>query len=101
MPVSATRFACEGMMNIEATMDAEKNVAIDPKLWEQARREASDAGISPDEFASEAVRKEIARRVFVRIRRQAEADRRGMSDEQVDEIVNRAAQEWRREQRGR
>lgn len=89
------------MIKVEPIMDAEKNAAIEPALWEQARREASNAGISPDEFASEAVRKEIARRVFVRIRRQAESDRGGMSEEQVDEVVNRAVQDWRREQRGR
>lgn len=86
---------------MEIVMDAEKNATIDPEVWEQARREASIVGISPDELASEALRREIARRSLARIRREGEANRRGMTDDQVDETVNTAVQDWRREQRGR
>jgi hypothetical protein len=82
-------------------MDAEKNAAIDREVWEQAGREASIVGINPDELASEALRREIARRTLARIRRDGEANRRGITDDQVGETVNAAVQDWRREQRGR
>ncbi|MGH9161239.1 MAG: hypothetical protein ACRD2X_14805 [Vicinamibacteraceae bacterium] len=82
-------------------MEARKTVALEPGLWEQARDVASTIGMTPDEFASEAVRREIARRGLAQIRSEGEARRRGITDEQVDETVNQAVHDWRSEQRRR
>jgi len=82
-------------------MTPKKNVAIAPELLEQADKVAQAEGKTVDEFAAQAMQREIARRTLERVRAQAELRRRGMTDEDVEGTVERAVQESRREQRGR
>jgi hypothetical protein len=77
-------------------MTPQKNIAIeDRELLERAVKVAQAEGKTVDELATEALQKELARRSFDRITREAEARRRGMTDEQVEETVERAITEYR------
>jgi hypothetical protein len=80
-------------------MTPKKNIAIAPELLEQADQVAQAEGKTVDEFAAQAMRREIARRTLERVRAHAELRRRGMTDEEVEGTVERAVQESRREQR--
>jgi hypothetical protein len=50
-------------------------------------------------LTAEALKRDLARRATQRIRREAEARREGMSDAQIEGIVNQAVQDWRKERR--
>lgn len=76
-----------------------KNVAIAPDLLEQADRLAQAEGKTVDEFASQALRREIGRRTLEKIRTQGDARRRGKTDEEVEALVDDAVHRWRAEQR--
>lgn len=78
-----------------------KNVAIEPELLERAGQVAQAEGKTIDELTTEALRRDLARRTLDRFKRVAEGRRRGMTDDQVEDIVEQAIQESRAEQRGR
>ena len=77
-------------------MAPQKNIAIaDTELLERAEKAAQAAGITVDELTAEALEKELARRSFEKIKREAESRRRGMTDEQVETTVEGAITEYR------
>jgi hypothetical protein len=79
-----------------------KSVQIEsPELLERAAKEAQQSGQSLGELATEALERELARRSFQRLKRSTETRRRGMSDADVDERVERSIQEYRTDQRSR
>ena len=79
-----------------------KNVAIEsPELLDRAARAAEQSGQTLDEFTAQALEQELARRSFQRVKREAQVRRGSMTDEQVEETVARAVQEYRTEQRSR
>lgn len=74
-----------------------KNVAIEPELLERAERVAEAEGKTIDELATEALQRDLARRTFDRIKSEAEVRRRGLSDEDIETVVQNAIQESRAE----
>ena len=73
-----------------------KNVAIgDRNLLEQARKLASDAGLTVDDLATEGLRREVGRRTLEKLKPEALARRGSMSDAQVDAVVEKAVHESR------
>ena len=78
-----------------------KTITLPADLYERVAQEAQGEGKTVDEVATEAVKRELARRWLDRTRRDAEIRRGSMTDEEVDAAVDRAVQEWRGEQRGR
>jgi predicted transcriptional regulator len=66
-----------------------------PKLQEEARVENKTA----DEVAAEAVKQHLSRRFFERIRREAALRRGDMTDEQIEDYVDRVIHDFRRENR--
>jgi len=79
-----------------------KNVAIEsPELLERAAKEAEQSGQTLDELTALALERELARRSFVRLRREAQVRRGTMSGQEVEETVDRGVQEYRSEQRRR
>ena len=73
-----------------------KNIAIEsPELLERAAKVAQAEGKTVDEFATEALERELARRSFEKIKLEAEARRRGMSEEEVERTVDKAITEYR------
>jgi hypothetical protein len=85
----------------DATMQTEKNIALAEDVLERVREQAQAEEKTADEVVEQAVRRELARKAFERIRREAEIRRGGMTDEEVDRTVEKAVHEWRTEQRGR
>jgi hypothetical protein len=75
--------------------------SLSAELLERAAKEAEQSGQTVDEFTAEALERELARRSFQRLKSATESRRRGMTDEQVEERVNRAVQEYRAEQPSR
>lgn len=79
-----------------------KSVQIEsPELLERAAKEAEQSGQSLNELTTEALERELARRSFQRLTRSTEIRRRGMSDADVDEKVERSIQEYRTGRRSR
>lgn len=78
-----------------------KTVTLPADLYERVQEEAQGEGKTVDEVATEAVRRELARRWLERTRREAETRRGSMTDGEVDATVETAIREPRREQRGR
>lgn len=83
-------------------MPAQKNLHafVPAALLARAEAIAQQEQISLDELAAEALQGHIARRTLDRFRRDGETRRRGLSDEQVESIVDRAIHDHRQE-RGR
>jgi hypothetical protein len=79
-----------------------KSVQIESaELLERAAKEAEQSGQSLNELTTEALERELARRSFQRLMRSTDIRRRGMSDADVDERVERSIREYRTEQRSR
>ncbi|MES1256433.1 MAG: hypothetical protein ABUS56_12525 [Acidobacteriota bacterium] len=90
-----------GRVKMEAAMTP-KNIAIeDPELFERYTEIARAEGKTVDELATEAVKRDVARRWFESNKREAEVRRGNMTDEEVEAVVERAIQESRAEQRAR
>ena len=62
----------------------------------QAQAEATAEGKTVDELTAEALKKHIAQRTLARLRRQAEAESRAMSEGQIEGVVARAVRGKRR-----
>ena len=69
------------------------------KSWDRVGQVARDEGKTVDELTAEALKRDLARRATQRIRHEAEAQREGMTDAQIEGTVNQAVQDWRRERR--
>lgn len=82
-------------------MTPKKNVAIEPELFDRIAEEAEAEGKTADDLANEAARRYMARRWLDRTRRDAEARRGNMTDDEVEAVVEKAVQESRAEQRPR
>lgn len=71
------------------------NVTIAPEILERAGKAASEAGLTVDELASQALQRELARRSLDLFRRQGDARRGDMSDEEVERTVEQAVHDVR------
>ena len=80
-------------------MAPQKNVAIEPALLEQAGKVAAAEGKTVDELATDALKRELARRALEKFRRDAEPRRRGMTDGDVAATVEEAVHEGRKGKR--
>ena len=81
-------------------MALQKNVAIEPALLEQAGKVAAAEGKTVDELATDALKRELARRALEKFRRDAEPRRHGMTDAEVATTVEEAVHESRAARRG-
>ena len=84
-------------------MEPEKNLhaTIPPALLTRAEEMAQQDHISLDQLAAEALQRDLARRVLERFKREGDLRRRGMTDEEVENTVERAVHEYRQETRER
>lgn len=78
-----------------------KTITLPADLYERVEQEAQGEGKTVDQVATEAVKRELARRWLERTRREAEIRRGSMTDKAVEVVVDTAVQEWRQGQRGR
>jgi post-segregation antitoxin (ccd killing protein) len=77
------------------------NVTLPDELLERVKARATDEGTSVDDLAAEAVSRLLAERNLAKFRGEAERRSRGMSEDQVNDLVNQAIRETRNEARGR
>jgi hypothetical protein len=82
-------------------MTSKKNTAIAPDIFERAEQVAQAQGVSVDELATDAMKRELARLWLQRVGREAQARRGTMTDEEVEAEVDQAIQADRAEQHGR
>jgi predicted transcriptional regulator len=78
-----------------------KNIAVDPDILQRYEQLAADTGRTVDDLANDAMKCELARRFFELNRREAEARRGDMTDEEVEAEVDRTVHDYRSEQRRR
>ena len=78
---------------------ASPNVTVPEEILAQLQAAAIDEGKTVDELTADALKRHLAQRILNRLKREAEANSRGMSEEQIEEIVARAIQEHREESR--
>jgi ribosomal protein L13E len=64
-------------------------------LLTRAREVAQQDHISLDELAAEALQRHLARRILERFKREVDMRRRDMTDEEVENTVAQAVQEYR------
>jgi len=81
-------------------MTPQKNVAIEPAVLEAAGKVAAAEGKTVDELATDALKRELARRTLEKLRRDAEPRRRGMTDADVATTVEEAVHQSRAARRG-
>lgn len=77
------------------------NVTVPEELLEQAQVAATAEGKTIDELTAEALKKHIAQRTLARLKRKAEAESSGMSDEQIESVIAHAVHESRDQSRDR
>lgn len=80
---------------------ATQNVALPEELMVQAQREADAQGKTVEDFVIDAVQRQLTQAFFRKVREEAEARRAGMTDEEIEEVVNRAVKEYREEARNK
>jgi predicted CopG family antitoxin len=80
---------------------SQKTITLPDEVYERVQRQAQTEGKTVDELAAEFVQKELALAALDRLSRKAVLARGNMTDEQVEEIVDRAVRESRQEHRGR
>ena len=81
-------------------MAANTNVHLPDELLAQAQQIAQAEGKTADDIAAEAMRKLLIDRFWERNKQQSLERRGSMTDEQVEEYVNRLIHEYRAETRG-
>jgi hypothetical protein len=82
-------------------MTAEPNVRLPEPLLARAQEVARAQGTSVDELAAQAMKRELTRLFWEKNKHETIARRGNMTDEEVEEAVNRAIAGHRAEQRGR
>ena len=79
-----------------------KNVTIEDRdLFERYAEIARSEGKTVDELTTQAVKRDVARRWFEVNKREAALRRGNMTDDEVNDIVEKAIQESRAEHRAR
>ena len=77
------------------------NVTLPDDLLQRVQARATAEGKSVDDLAAEAIDRLLAERSLARFTREGDRRRRGMSDDQVNDLVNQAIRETRKEARRR
>ena len=72
-----------------------KSIAVPDVVYERVRQIAAAEGTTVDQLATKAIERDLARRWLDRIGREGELRRGGMSDAEVEAVVERAVQESR------
>jgi hypothetical protein len=83
------------------SMATEPNITLPAELLAQMQALAVKEGKTADELTVELVKREVARRTLERFKTEGEQRRGNMTDEQVQEYVDRVIHEYRAENRGR
>jgi hypothetical protein len=83
------------------SMATEPNITLPAELLAQMQALAVKEGKTADELTVELVKREVARRKLERFKTEGEQRRGNMTDEQVQEYVDRVIHEYRAENRGR
>lgn len=73
-----------------------KTIAIPDTVYERVRQIAAAEGTTVDQVALRALTRELARRWLDDVGREGDRRRRGMTDADVEALVERAVQECRR-----
>lgn len=78
---------------------ATQNVALPEELMAQAQPEADAQGKTVDDFVIDAVQRQLTDMWLARMQREAEERSKGMTEEEIEEIVLRAVREVREQAR--
>lgn len=78
---------------------ASPNVTVSDELLERVQARAVAEGKSVDELTAEALHRLLAERSLAKFKREGDRRRRGMSEGQVNDLVNKGIRETRNEAR--
>ena len=82
-------------------MSKDVTVSFPDEISHAIEKAAEAQGKTPEEWVVEAAKRDLGRQFFARIQREAEIRRGNKTDEEVEEIVEKAIQEYRNENRSR
>jgi hypothetical protein len=82
-------------------MATESNIKLPDEPLAKVQAIAVKEGKTADDLTAEAVRREVARRTLERLKTEANERRGNMTDEQVQEYVDKVIHEYRAENRER
>ena len=85
--------------NPETPWRPRSTVTLPDDVFERVREQAQGEGVTVGEPAVEAVQSHLAHRTPERLKRQRETRRRGMTEEEVESLVEKAVHESRSEER--
>jgi hypothetical protein len=75
-------------------MATEANIKLPDDLLAQAQSIAQAEGITADDFVAEATKKQVARKLIEKLKREAKPS--GMTEDEEMEVVNKAVHDYRR-----
>jgi predicted transcriptional regulator len=75
-------------------MATEANIRLPDDLLAQAESLAQAEGITADAFVAEATKKQVARKLIEKLKREAQPS--GMTEDEEMEVVNKAVHDYRR-----
>lgn len=73
-----------------------KTIEVPDEIYERVQEVATVEGTTVEELATKALQRDLARRWLERIGREGQPRRGNMTDDQVEAVVERAIQEFRR-----
>lgn len=73
-----------------------KSIAVPDAVYERVQQIAAAEGTTVDQFATKAIERDLARRWLDRVGQEGDLERGGMSDTEVEAVVERAVQESRK-----
>jgi predicted CopG family antitoxin len=72
-----------------------KSIAVPDAVYERVRQVAAAEGTTVEQFATKAIERDLARRWLNRIGREGDQRRGGMSDAEVEAVIEQAVRESR------
>ena len=75
-------------------MATDANIKLPDELLAQAQSIAQSEGITADDFVTEATKKQVARKLIEKLKREAKPS--GMTEDEEMKIVNKAVHDYRR-----
>jgi hypothetical protein len=74
---------------------SDRKIAVPDDVYDRVEKVASAEGATVEELVTRTLERELARRWLAQVEREGQARRRGMTDDEIDSVVERSVQEFR------
>jgi predicted CopG family antitoxin len=72
-----------------------KNIAVPDEIYERVQKAATAEGTTVEQLATKALERDLARRWLEQVGREGDLRRGNMTDDEVEDVVERAVQDTR------